>query len=119
MKNLNGLSIEKINFEGSSIFGALEWECIYSADNLQDGQRIEITINETDMRENYTKTESYLPGFNFNYFFENCEENEFRWFIDEVCKVMLTEIFKDGNIEGYIFDEPKPLLSDMFRNLHG
>jgi hypothetical protein len=112
MKNLKGLSVEKIEFEGSAIFYADEWECKLYADELPDYHELRITVEKDDLyrhsEDSKEKTE---------YFLENCEEREFRYEVERVAKVMITEIFRDGNIEFQIYEEEKTL-NEMFKNLH-
>jgi hypothetical protein len=117
MKNLKGLSLEKITFdETRSIFASLEWTCHYYADELSDNTELRIDITESDLRDNFEPDKYYTT---FEIFFENCEESEFRELIDKTGQSMLTAIFKDENIDYQIYSTEKNDLHDLFKNMRG
>jgi hypothetical protein len=117
MKNLKGLSLEKISFdETRSIFASLEWTCHYYADELSDNTELRIDITELDLRDNFEPDKYYTT---FEIFFENCEESEFRELIDKTGQSMLTAIFKDENIDYQIYSTEKNDLHDLFKNMRG
>jgi hypothetical protein len=117
MKNLKGLSLEKITFdETRSIFASLEWTCHYYADELSDNTELRIDITESDLRDNFEPDNYYTT---FEIFFENCEDSDFRELIDITGQAMLTDIFKDENIDYQIYSTENNDLHDLFNNMRG
>jgi len=114
-KILKNESVENLTFEGDSIFHAEEWNAEIYSDLTPDDSVINITVTMEDLQNHYSDLAPIdLP---FNYFFENCERNEFVWYVESVALAIAREYDECGNLEYEVVKKQPCRLAQMLRNL--